>query len=273
MARISTNAPRVAQRKTEARGPLAFLTSDQIALLDVYIARCPEPRPSREEAVGHLLSQYIPRALGALYDDLSIEQTKQKPHGASYGDGKYIYITTNPRFQRIAIWMLQGIEKAGGCKDGVELLQTIHVCGREGLPLPMWIVKDLLNRLQKLTTFETASWEDAFGRVLPNRARLAKSKRDHELRPRVHSRVMEIRQEEPRAAIDIFLFERVGREFGIGKTLCEELFYEAERSRTNNAPLSVNLKGRETEAVDIFAANFRNQREKQKVRRDPRRRS
>jgi hypothetical protein len=45
----------------------------------------------------------------------------------------------------------------------------------------------------------------------------------------VYVRIQQILVVDPDTRIDDFLFERVGDQVGIKKTLCNELYYEAER--------------------------------------------
>jgi hypothetical protein len=251
----------MAERKDKRRPSIQVsLSASQLTALDAWIKRCPAPKPSRAEAICCLLDQAIPKGLGLLYDNLTLDEARTLPHGASFTIDGTIYVDTDPRRQRFVLWMLEGIEKCGGCGGGLELLETICECGAHGLPLPPWVVKDLHHRLQKVMTFETGSWDHAFGRPFPKRASLSKLKRDSKLRPLVHRCVTKILNDEPATPIDVALFERVAAEFQIGKTLCIELFYAEQREHRACAPLD-KLGESETEAADLYAAVFKLQRD------------
>lgn len=240
-----------------SRGPLrrgsrritnVSLSGNELELLDAYIARHPKPKPSRRDAVRQLILHFVPRAAGALYTDLNFEESARLPYGATYGDAGVGYINTDPRRQRNMTLFLNGLEKVGGCEDGNELLEIILVCGQHGLALPVWILKDLRQRLRRV--YETRSWNDALGHP-PKGSSLSKWERDKLLRPKIYSRIMAVRKGNPGRPIDDGLFEDIGREFGIGKTLCGQLFYA--HSKQLKWLASGSLKDENQKVADWYA--------------------
>jgi hypothetical protein len=57
---------------------------------------------------------------------------------------------------------------------------------------------------------------------------IAKARQRRQLRFQIYNRVQAIPRSE-RTPIDEALFERVGDEFDIGKTLCNKLYYQAKK--------------------------------------------
>ena len=95
------------------------------------------------------------------------------------------------------------------------------------LSIPPWAAKAYIVRFRKVLHLEADSWDAAFGRPYPKGLHLAKARRRRELRFRVYGRVRDLTKDG--TALDERLFERVGDEFEIGKTLCNDLYYEAVR--------------------------------------------
>jgi hypothetical protein len=104
------------------------------------------------------------------------------------------------------------------------LTDAIRRCAIRKLPLPAWAADAFVDCYDKVMGYEVASWDDVFGNPLPDgmhrrTARLLKEKARYV--------VMLVDQEHHRngRAKDDQLFEEVGKQFGIGKTLCKKLYY------------------------------------------------
>ena len=115
----------------------------------------------------------------------------------------------------------------GGNKWG--LMQAIFVCANERVVLPEWAALAYSDAYESCRKGECKSWDDVFDRPYPKGTQHKAINRRMETMWSLFRRVQEIRSANPKTAIDAGLFEEVGKEFGIGKTLAQEFYYEAMR--------------------------------------------
>ena len=125
--------------------------------------------------------------------------------------------------ERALAWLRRAFE-AG---DRSSLLAAIRVCARSGLPLPDWASTAYIRAFDEVRNAEALSWDEVFGRPYPKGIHRNAERKRGRLRRVIAHRVKAIRASEPGTPIDEALFERVGAEFHIGKTLASELYYEA----------------------------------------------
>src|SRR5262249_11134545 len=111
--------------------------------------------------------------------------------------------------------------------DKAALLQMIRHCLVVGWPVPEWAARALDEVCGYVEMGGASSWDDVFGRPHPK----GKHKRSAQLQNRkygVHKRVRE--RHDGGVPIDDQLFERVGRETGLGgSTVIKGLYYQVER--------------------------------------------
>jgi hypothetical protein len=94
------------------------------------------------------------------------------------------------------------------------------------LPIPAWLTLAYLQAFRDIYQYRAKSWDDVFGKPHPKGTHLDAKRQEWEKSILVYHRVKEILRNEPGTPIDGYLFERVGREFGIGgKTLTEKYYY------------------------------------------------
>ena len=134
-----------------------------------------------------------------------------------------------PLFQWSALHRIDDLQRQFESGDTVALLEAIYNCAMHDLTMPEWVQRAYIDRYRQIIHFEAASWDEVFGKPHRKGLRLADARRRRELRTPIFLRIREIRRAEPDTAIGDGLFERVAEEFGIGKTLVNELWYEAER--------------------------------------------
>ncbi|BCG80083.1 hypothetical protein [Mesorhizobium sp. 113-3-3] len=106
------------------------------------------------------------------------------------------------------------------------LLEVIYWCSMWDKPLPLWARQAFVSAYLKVKTAEVGSLDDAFGAPYPKGIHLSKARQSNR-RSQIFDRVNQIRESE-KAPLDDGLFERVGREFNVGKTKCSRLYYEFE---------------------------------------------
>lgn len=114
----------------------------------------------------------------------------------------------------------------GGVKSA--LLYAIYYCCLTKRPLPEWLRCAFLDAYESATAYEIKSWDDAFDRPHPKSTHVDKKKRHFKLRHVIMQRVEELRSE--KKPVDKELFDKIGKELGIGgSTTVSEIYYEERR--------------------------------------------
>jgi hypothetical protein len=129
-----------------------------------------------------------------------------------------------PIYQWAAAKAIEAEREAADSGDGFAVLACINQCVTHDLVAPEWLAYAFNRHYHRVLTCKVGSWDEAFGKPYPGR-HLEKLRIRREKGVRVWLRIRELRQSESRPPIDDALFETVGAELGIGKTLCAELYY------------------------------------------------
>jgi hypothetical protein len=158
------------------------------------------------------------------WPDLSPEELREL---AEAGDGPRPGL---PLFQYVAVRRCNQLRAEIDAGSGFAVLAAVRICGTHGLVMPEWLVLAFNCRYDAVLNCRAASWDDpkSFGRPYKKGAHITALRKARVKRFAVHSAVHEILSMEPRTAIDKALFERVGIPLGLGATLAEEYYYQAE---------------------------------------------
>jgi hypothetical protein len=111
-----------------------------------------------------------------------------------------------------------------GNKDAI--IEAIYVCSLNSLPIPRWCEYAYLAAYRKVRHYKAKSWDDVFGHPHKKRTHLEAKRQEREKSFPVYQRIRQIKRENPSIPIDGLLFEEVGQQFNIGKTLTEEYYYK-----------------------------------------------
>lgn len=107
------------------------------------------------------------------------------------------------------------------------ITEALYVCTLNSLPIPRWCEMAFLSAYRQVRHFRAKSWDDVFGRPHKKGTHLETKRQEREKSLSVYHRIKGIKKADPSIPIDGFLFEKVGKEFGIGgKTLTEEYYYK-----------------------------------------------
>lgn len=142
---------------------------------------------------------------------------------ASYED------PSGPLYQWNALHNLDGLEQAFIRGNKFAMMQALRVCANHSLPMPDWLARAYIRAFDRVLKLQIGSWDDAFGRPIKKGTHLKRARKRNEAQWEVINRIREIQLAKPMTPIDEGLFERVGAEIGIGKTLCNKLYYSAKR--------------------------------------------
>jgi hypothetical protein len=105
-----------------------------------------------------------------------------------------------------------------------ELLYWLHYCVMNNREIPAWIKEGLFKALEAAHSYKIRSWNEVFGPPVPKGRRLKTARRNQEIAFNVFGRVQALHK--AGQPIGEILFEEVGKEFGIKKTLASQLYYE-----------------------------------------------
>jgi hypothetical protein len=112
--------------------------------------------------------------------------------------------------------------------DGAALLRIVRFCSIYGWPLPGWAGQAFDSICARAEQGDVASWDDVFGKPFAGKQRRAVQTRSR--RYEVWGKVRDIVEAES-APVTNELFERVGRELGIGgKSTVSDLYYEVDQA-------------------------------------------
>jgi hypothetical protein len=149
-------------------------------------------------------------------------------HHRARAAGMEWFDPAGPLSQWHALQELETLERQYAAGDRFALLHAIRVCANHDLVIPLRAALAYIRCFDAVLTCRTDAWDDAFGRPYPPGMHIAKARQRRQLRFQIYNRVQAILRSE-RTPIDEALFERVGDEFDIGKTLCNKLYYQAKK--------------------------------------------
>ena len=138
---------------------------------------------------------------------------------------------TAPVFRYAAALELADFERLGGARTGFDILACVRKCANLDFVMPDWLAREFIRRYDAVLNVRALSWDapEAFGRPYKKGTNQAATRKRRLLRFGISNSVRAILAAEPSTPIDEALFERVGKQFNIGKTLAAELHYSAEK--------------------------------------------
>ena len=117
-------------------------------------------------------------------------------------------------------------------KNAALIIEALYVCSINSLPIPRWCQMAFLASYRKVRQYKAKSWDDGFGMPHTKGTHLGAKRKRREFSWQVYRRIEQITKDDPSIAIDGVLFERIGKELGIGgKTLTEEYYYAEKNNR------------------------------------------
>ncbi|GHA74954.1 hypothetical protein [Cognatilysobacter bugurensis] len=144
-------------------------------------------------------------------------------------------VTHPPILRQFGSVLLEALEQRFASGDKRAVLTAVRICAANNDLLPQWAAEAFVKAYESVRLHKVASWDDAFGRPHPKGTHLASMRKRRELRGRVFTAVNAASRDG--RPIDAGLFEDVGEQLGIGKTLASELFYETR----NSMPFSLRV--------------------------------
>lgn len=129
-----------------------------------------------------------------------------------------------------ALQSLPRLEERFRAGNRFALFQAVAACARCDLQMPTWVARGFLRGYDAVVNLRMGSWDEAFGRPYPKGMHIAKGRLRRLKRFQVYSAAKCILACEPATPIDERLFERVGKDCGVSRSVANQLYYEAKRS-------------------------------------------
>lgn len=146
----------------------------------------------------------------------------------------------------IALW--QTIQNIKNCYqlylegDKRAVLHGLNLSLHNSLPIPEWIKNAYVSAYNGINHYKEKNWDAVFGKPYPKNTVIKAKKKMRDLCWKVHDRVSEIKNNNPDTPIDEYLFEQIGEEFDIKKTLASEYYYHIEKYLDTLIPKRALLK-------------------------------
>src|SRR5690606_15978690 len=147
---------------------------------------------------------------------------------------------TLPIYRAAAVERLEDERKKFEQGDKMALLAAIRTCANHDLPLPRWVSRAFVVAYDRVLHCKVGSWDDAFGRPYPKGSHLSALRKRRLYTMPVRMAVT--RASESGRPIDETLFEEIGQQFGLGKTLTMELYYGRKQRKRQTSRLPRKTK-------------------------------
>jgi hypothetical protein len=142
-----------------------------------------------------------------------------------------------PLYQWLAAGYLEEHRQRYVAGDENSILPALFECAMDGLPIPAWCAQAFINAFREVKTYRAKSWDDVFGSPHPKGTQLGSKKNQREKEFKVYMRISAIKKCSPSTPIDVGLFEKIGKELGICKTLASQYYYSAKQKTKRPIPV------------------------------------
>ena len=105
------------------------------------------------------------------------------------------------------------------------LMLAIRICANHDLPLPDWAARAYIKAFDRVNNALDKSWDSVFGLPYPKGTHLSALRKKHVTKLKVWHEVKDVIRTNRQTPIDEALFEKVGKKYGIGKTLASEYYH------------------------------------------------
>jgi len=122
------------------------------------------------------------------------------------------------------------------------LFAAIRFCGNQQIPMPEWVVNAFFAATNEWFQGSSCSLDEAFGAKTTTPKRRAQQRLRKLAQIQVNNAVHSAKQKG--RAIDVSLFESLGKEIGLSKTVLQELYYGPRKrlSRQNSKKRGITPK-------------------------------
>lgn len=147
--------------------------------------------------------------------------------------------------------ILHKIKLEHEAKEPRAIFDAIFICADYGIVMPSWVVDAFKDAYFKVTWYEVASWDEAFGR--PNRINFnLESARFRQASCHQVCAAIAKASIEEHAAIDSELFGKVGKSMGIGLRQVRDMWLSSVGFRKSLREYKRRLKGRSPKTIPLI---------------------
>jgi len=154
------------------------------------------------------------------FDQALEEQERAAADGKDWAD------PDGPLWQWIGLQELKAARASYDSGDKLALLRAVSLCAQHSLVMPDWLAVQFLARYRKVTRVRVGSWDEAFGRPFKKGTHISQARLRLEKRFLVHNRIRTLHADG--RSINEDLFDEVATELGVSRTVCKELWAEAQ---------------------------------------------
>ncbi|WP_338688710.1 hypothetical protein V5279_24530 [Bradyrhizobium sp. 26S5] len=119
--------------------------------------------------------------------------------------------------------MLEAYEGSYEAGNKFSLFSAIDLCARNGWPLPTWAADAFSHGVKRIRRYETASLDEVFGKPRSKGTHIDDARLWLKA-PNVYLRIRAL--SDSGQPINAELFERVGKEFGVSRTVCQRMWVQ-----------------------------------------------
>ena len=160
--------------------------------------------------------------------DKSIDEILKMNDAALQDDpARTISDPTLPLYQWSAMHDLDGLKEEYESGDSFSLMLALRKCANHDLPMPAWLSRSYIAAFDKVLGYRARSWDEVFGSPIPKGKHLSTLRTERTNGLGIYQRCRELI--ESRHSINPALFEKVGKEFGVSKTVAEDLYYRIKK--------------------------------------------
>ncbi len=133
-----------------------------------------------------------------------------------------------PYWKWVGLHQLDDLEERFVKGEKFALMEALYICSSSDLPIPDWAAKAYTKCFNQVRWAYVGSWDEAFGRPFEKGTHVAKIRRHDRLKVEVYIKLRRYLKNNPDVPIDEHLFELIGKEVGISRSLANKLYYEGK---------------------------------------------
>ena len=134
-----------------------------------------------------------------------------------------------PLFQWYA---LNEIKKSKTSYDGgnkFSLMHAIKLCAKHKVALPDWVAEKYIVAIENLEAGRSKSYDKVFTLPYAKGRHVVNIHEKTITRMNIWSCITQTKRDDPNTAIDVGLFEQIGKKYGVGATLASKYYYDTKK--------------------------------------------
>lgn len=131
-----------------------------------------------------------------------------------------------PFFRWVGAQELKELYDLYQTKKNGAILEALHICSLNSLPIPRWCEMAYLAAYRKVRQYKAKSWDDVFGRPHPKNMKIDAKRDEREKGFKIYHHAKKALENDPSIAVDRSFFGKIGKDFGVGDSLAEKYYYE-----------------------------------------------